>query len=179
MTSRDPLVGALTLGTFAVGTAPGLLGIGGLSSIIKGNLAKMFFKSAGVAVVGLAFFNIFNGLNLTGNSIIDALETKNTRSDTQEISGKNVNGIQIIKMGQNSDGYKPNTFTVKVGIPVRWEVESNSSYTCASSLSVPKLNYRKILSQGQNIIEFTPTEVGSINFSCSMGMFRGVFNVID
>jgi plastocyanin domain-containing protein len=29
------------------------------------------------------------------------------------------------------------------------------------------------------VIEFTPNETGSIPFSCSMGMYRGVITVVD
>lgn len=44
---------------------------------------------------------------------------------------------------------------------------------------IPKLNIRKNLKAGENIIEFTPKEAGRLVFSCSMGMYTGVFNVVD
>ena len=37
----------------------------------------------------------------------------------------------------------------------------------------------KKLVKGENIIEFTPSEVGTIKFSCSMGMYTGQFKVVD
>ena len=60
--------GALIMGLFALGTAPGLLSIGGLVASFKKNSAitGKFFKFAGVVVVALALFNINNGFNLTG-----------------------------------------------------------------------------------------------------------------
>ena len=54
--SGSPVTGALTMGVFALGTTPGLLGVGGLTSVIKGTFAKTFFKFAGIVVVVLAFF---------------------------------------------------------------------------------------------------------------------------
>ncbi|MDR3559096.1 MAG: sulfite exporter TauE/SafE family protein, partial [Candidatus Pacebacteria bacterium] len=45
------LGGALVMGTFALGTVPGLLGIGGLTAAVRGTLAKRFFKFAGVLVI--------------------------------------------------------------------------------------------------------------------------------
>ena len=184
----NPITGALTLGTFALGTAPGLLSIGGLTSIIKGTLSKLFFKSAGVIVIALAIFNISNGYNLAENMIGETLSlfyplfpksTASANINSIEFDYSNVkSGAQIIKMNQNSNGYEPNVFTIKKGVPVRWVINSKSPLSCATSLIVPTLNIRKSLSLGENIIEFIPREEGSIRLSCSMGMFRGTFNVI-
>jgi sulfite exporter TauE/SafE len=66
ISTGSPIQGALTMGVFALGTTPGLLGVGGLTSIIKGEYSKLFFKTAGVIVVLLALFNVSNGLNLLG-----------------------------------------------------------------------------------------------------------------
>ena len=40
-------------------------------------------------------------------------------------------------------------------------------------------NIDKQLSQGLNVIEFTPTKTGAITFTCGMGMLRGSFIVTD
>ena len=178
--SGSPVTGALTMGVFALGTTPGLLGVGGLTSIIKGAFAKTFFKFAGIVVVVLAFFNISNGLNLSGLNI-NVLSAFNGGVST-ESSDPNVtieNGVQIVKMTQNGSGYSPNSFTIKKDIPVKWVINSTNSFSCAASIVSAKLNVRQGLQLGENIIEFTPTEVGPIRFSCSMGMYTGVFNVVD
>jgi len=54
-----------------------------------------------------------------------------------------------------------------------------SPYSCASSLVVPGYDINVQLKKGENIIEFTPRETGEIKFSCSMGMYRGKFIVVD
>lgn len=180
ISSGSPVTGALTMGVFALGTTPGLLGVGGLTSIIKGGFAKMFFKFAGIVVVVLAFFNILNGYNLTGLNI-NILSAFNKGVSAQS-SDPNVvieNGVQIVKMTQSGSGYSPNSFTIKKDIPVKWIINSTDSFTCAASIVSAKLGVRQGLRQGENIIEFTPTEVGPIRFSCSMGMYTGVFNVVD
>ena len=170
--------GALIMGTFALGTAPGLLGIGGLTSVVKGIFARRFFMGAGFVVVALAIFNISNGMNLSG--LTSALTSSNspTTATTIDPNVKFVDGIQVVNMTQLATGYSPNTFTIKAGVPVKWVVNSVDSNSCAASLYSQKLNIRKFLNLGENIIEFTPTEVGTIPFSCSMGMYRGSFNVV-
>lgn len=172
--------GALIMGLFALGTAPGLLSIGGLVSSFKKNTAGKFFKFAGVVVVALALFNISNGFNLTGwSGSISALA--NSFSSAAAVSNANFapieNGQQIVKMIESNSGYSPNEFTIKKGVPVRWIIDAQAPYSCASSIVMRKFNIRKTLSAGENIIEFTPTAIGRIDFSCAMGMYRGAFNV--
>ena len=180
MSTGSPIAGALTMGVFALGTAPGLLGIGGLTSIVKGAQSKYFFKFAGLVVMALAIFNISNGLRLTGfdGSILGVSSQTQEKTDGQPKIQID-NGIQVVKMTQNSRGYVPNTFTIKKGVKVKWVVTSTDPYTCANSLVSRQLNLRQNLISGENIIEFTPTEVGKIAFSCSMGMYSGSFNVVD
>jgi len=179
ISSGNPVTGALTMGVFALGTAPGLLGIGGLTSVIKGAFAKPFFKFAGLVVIFMAIFNISNGLNLTGinvNAFINQGSATTTQTDPNVTME---NGVQVVKMTQTASGYSPNSFTIKKGIPVKWIVTSEDAFSCAASIVSSKLGIRKNLEAGENIIEFTPTEIGSIRFTCSMGMYSGSFNVVD
>lgn len=166
--------GAAIMGIFALGTAPGLLGIGGLTSIIRGAFAKKFFKFAGILVISLALVNIGNGFNLTGWKSPSL--KKNTNSTPLV---KMENGVQIVEMTQDTYGYKPNQFTIRKGVLVKWIIDSKDTSSCSSSILASKLNIRQFLKTGENIIEFTPTDLGEIKFSCSMGMYTGKFTVIE
>ncbi|OGH11786.1 MAG: hypothetical protein A2857_04830 [Candidatus Levybacteria bacterium RIFCSPHIGHO2_01_FULL_36_15] len=180
ISTGDPVKGALTMGFFAIGTAPGLLGIGGLTSVVKGAFAKSFFKFAGIVVIVLAVFNISNGYNLAGLNLLSLFNAN--AASTSSATDPNVtleNGVQVAKMVQNSSGYSPNTFIVKKGIPVKWIITSEDVNTCASSIVSSALNIRTSLNLGENILKFTPTETGVLKFSCSMGMYRGSFNVVN
>lgn len=192
MNTGSPLQGALTLGVFAIGTAPGLLGVGGLSSLVKGQGAKMFFKTAGVVVIMLSIFNIQNGFNLAGGwpnipKIVavlaaqpgDTWDTIVTKGVAKATDGKTVGGQQIIEMTQDSRGYSPSSFTLQKGVPVKWVINSTEPNGCASSLVSQQLGVRTTLKRGENVIEFIPKEVGKIRFMCSMGMFTGTFNVVE
>jgi sulfite exporter TauE/SafE/copper chaperone CopZ len=182
ISSGSPLVGALTMGTFAIGTAPGLLGLGGLTSVVKGAFARHFFRLSGIVVVLLAVFNISNGFNLTGfNPDVFQSFTSSSAVNAQE-KDPNVeikDGVQIVKMTQSSNGYTPNNFTIQKGIPVKWIIDSQDSNNCASALVAPKIGVRKGLVQGKNVITFTPKQTGTISFSCIMGMYAGAFNVVE
>lgn len=172
------LKGAITMSLFAIGTMPGLLTIGTLSSLVKGQFSRIFFKFAGFSIIALSLLNFKGGLNLTGfNFFSTAQETKK-----EEATNPNVifeNGYQIVRMNQIVNGYEPDFFTIKKNIPVKWIIDSKEPYSCASSLILPSLNIRKLLQRGENIIEFTPSEKGLLRFTCSMGMYTGTFNVVD
>lgn len=186
--------GAIIMFLFALGTMPGLLGIGGLTSVIKGSFSRYFFKFAGLVVILLAVWNISSGYNLTGFTLPSLFnENIQDNNSVYELNPVTINesvadtippvkvegGKQIINMEQNRGGYEPNRFIIKRGIPVEWVINSTNNYTCASYLVVPSLGISKALQTGENIIEFTPTEIGYIRFTCSMGMYSGEFKVIE
>lgn len=173
--------GAFIMGLFALGTTPGLLSIGGIASAVKGIFAQRFFKFAGVAVILFAFFNVSNGLNLLGwrgvSSVSPREQSANAEAEKVRPNTSSGNNIQIVRMTQHGSGYSPRTLTVEKGRPVRLIVTSTSPYSCANSLIIPKMNIRKNLKAGENVIEFTPNEAGTIPFSCSMGMYTGIIVV--
>ncbi len=159
--------GAAIMGLFALGTAVGLLSIGGLSSVFKGRKAKIFFATAGVAVILFGWFNIGNAWALIGVGGADKNNNQVTAS-TEE---------QVVNMTQDVNGYSPNVFTVKKGVPVKWVINSKSVFSCASYIVMRQFKIGKPLQLGENIFRFTPTQTGEIPFSCSMGMYRGKFIV--
>lgn len=174
------LSGAAIMGVFVLGSTPGLLGIGGLTSVIKGVFAQKFFKFAGVVVMALSILNLNNGLNLIGISPISLfVNSTNVLAATSDKTVEMNGGTQIVRMKQSSSGYEPNSFTIVKGIPVKWIINSTDPNNCAASILASKIGIRANLHPGENIFEFTPTETGTIPFSCMMGMFRGQFKVIE
>ncbi|MFA6097303.1 MAG: sulfite exporter TauE/SafE family protein [Candidatus Paceibacterota bacterium] len=161
--------GALIMSLFALGTAPGLLGIGGLSSMFKGKNARTFFATTGLAVIILGWINITNGSQLVFQGKADsAIDVASSSLEVQEV-----------KMTQGNTGYTPNVLTVEKGKKVRWIITSTNQFSCASSIVMPKYGISKSLKKGENVIEFVPKETGEIPFSCSMGMYRGKFIVVE
>ena len=172
--------GALVMGLFALGTAPGLLSIGGLTSLVKGKFKERFFKAAGLAVIFFALFNFNNAYTLASLSIGSLNSTGSTQENiVSDLNVKLVNGVQVVRIVEGNNGYSPNKFSIKKGVPVKWIIDAQAPYSCASSIVVPKLGINKNLEAGENIIEFTPETIGKLSFSCSMGMYTGTFNVYD
>lgn len=190
------LRGALVMSLFALGTTPGLLGIGGLASAIKnGKYSGVIFKAIGILIILLSIYNLKNGLNLTGVSL--KKETKiETSAPTiwgppkpnefsESVSDANV---QIIKAVYNPSDeetqyvIEPKEFTVKVNKPVRFEVlAEKDGLGCMGSITLPGLvNKFEIFTKGETaIFEFTPQKVRSYQITCGMGIPMGKINVIN
>lgn len=174
---------ALMLGGFAVGTAPALLALGWASSSLKGKAGKFFFQFSGALVIVLGVWNLQNGLVLAGVTAPDlSFEPAPTQAvaAVEDPNVKLVDGVQLINMKLTGIDpyYSPSdTYTVKAGIPVRWQINGQGT-GCRSYFQVPKLGISKPLSSEKTVIDFTPEKPGRYLFSCSMGMFRGTLNVI-
>lgn len=170
----QPLWGGVIMAVFALGTLPGLLALGGMVTWL-GTKARTFFYPA-VAIVLLAFglWNLRNGLQLFGiNTTLPSVPSSESTS-----LAPLEQGVQVIRLTQDASGYHPSELPIlRVGVPARLIVDSQESYTCASSFVIPGLGIRRQLMPGINVIEFTPTKSGQLPFSCSMGMFRGNLEV--
>ena len=180
MSTGSPLRAGLIMSLFAVGTLPGLLGIGGVTAVVTGAFAHHVFRFAGVAVLVFAALNISGALNvlapdlqsLAGTTV--AGPTPISLSDNVTLEGD----VQVLHTTQSTNGYAPASATVYAGREVRWEINS-VAVSCASSLYAPALGLATVaLHAGANVLHFTPTTVGTLHYSCAMGMYRGSVNVI-
>ncbi len=170
----SPVQSALTMMVFALGTIPALLLIGYFSSFTQSKYYPYFMKVVGVLifVIGLSYFSNF--LSLYGVNVNFSLFSSNYRQTTNSVLK---DGYQTVRMNVNKYGYSPNVFSLKKGVPTRWVINGENVFGCQGYLVAPKLGVQKALAYGENIIEFTPEELGTINFSCGMGMYRGRFEV--
>jgi plastocyanin domain-containing protein len=82
-------------------------------------------------------------------------------------------------MNVDASGYSPNSFVIKTRVPVKWNVNVKQLTGCNQEIVMNAYNIDVKLKQGLNVIEFTPDKIGTISFSCGMGMLRGSFIVSD
>lgn len=170
--------GGVVMLLFAVGTLPGLIGVGSITSLINGNVGKVLFKFVGLVLVILGFWTVTNGYNLTGLNLGRVFPTKTIGQDNG-VEAQVVDGYQVVEITQFARGYSPNKVQVKKGIPVRLIVVGTDLYSCSSSFVIREYDIGAYLKEGRNEFVFTPTETGPVKFSCAMGMYTGIINVID
>ncbi len=164
-------VGAFTMLAFSLGTLPMLLSLGAISSFAKGSFQKQFLRFSAVLVILLGFWNINNGLALAGLNINLSSFASNNSQIAAAPTLAIVDGKQVAKMRVDGYSYYPSRFTVQAGIPVEWRIDASRAAGCAQVITAPAIGLTRYLSP-QNIttITFTPSEVGTIPFSCAMGM---------
>lgn len=170
--SQNFFTGALIMAAFALGTMPVLLAIGIGSTYASREKFGFFKHLIGVVIIFFALFSLKSGLILAGFSYVPIFSVPNQKIEKSQLSAD----LQVIKMDVDWV-YSPSEFTLKKGIPVRWEIRGINVTGCSNELVVPSLNIRKSIVKGLNIIEFTPVKSGIIPFSCSMGMIGGKFVV--
>lgn len=88
-------------------------------------------------------------------------------------------GVQVVNSTLTSGSY-PN-ITVQAGIPVKWVIYApeGSINGCNNRMLIRDLGIEYTFHTGENVIEFTPTQPGTISYSCWMGMIQAYIFVTD
>lgn len=173
--------GAASLMAFGLGTLPVMFGFGSLATIISHNTTKKILKFSAVIVLILGLIMLNRGLNLMGSSYsYDSIKEKITNNNLEESGNVLIKGnIQEVSMNIDASGYHPNTFVLKKGIPVKWNVNVEILTGCNKELVSREYGINSDLKKGLNVFEFTPDKTGTFSFTCGMGMLRGSFVVTD
>ncbi len=176
--SGSPLLGAAVLFAFILGTSPLFFTLGYFATRLGESLHQKFMKVAAFVLIILAVFNLNNVLALTGSSWTLNNLTKQSETVSSNVPDATPSENVVIKI--NDHGYTPNQITVKSGTNVSLKVQNDGSYTCASAFTIPYFNYQKVVQVGEaeTISLKMPDSPTQIPFMCSMGMYRGVINVI-
>lgn len=186
--SGSPISGAAILFAFVLGTSPLFFILGYTASKLGDIFQQKFMRIAAFAIILLAVFNINNALALSGINIniskpfagiICALNPSCFSSESAQESSVSVNNNPTITI--NNAGYEPSNLAVKAGSEVTLKIINKGGGGCTQAFTLPEYNVQKIIPIGtSDKITFTaPNKPGSkIAFMCSMGMFRGVINVI-
>lgn len=175
LSTGSPVQAGAIMAVFALGTAPGLLGLGGLTAVVRGAASERFFRFAGVAVVAFALVNVSGAMHV----LMPALFLPPGAAATELSENVTLEGdIQVLRTAQVADGYEPANAVVYAGREVRWEIDSQD-LTCAATIQSADLGIDVALEPGQNVFTFMPEEPGVLRYSCFMGMYWGTITVIE
>lgn len=183
--SGNPILGALIMFAFVLGTSPLFAILGVATAKLSEGWYKTFNKVTAVILIAMAVYSI-NGVLLVLNSpiTINSLYSNITEPFSKKESLEPINftsnqGPQKITIQVLNNGYKPNVFKVRKGQPVELILQSNETYSCALSFVFKEFGIQTFLdATDTQSFTFTPTQPGKYQFSCSMGMYSGVMEVI-
>ncbi|GEQ22979.1 hypothetical protein CBU02nite_34850 [Clostridium butyricum] len=145
--------------------------------IIKYNTKRKYMRLFFIAVAVLLISNFISGFDMSAK-LKQSLAGNEVNASQVNISKATIeNGVQVIRMTADNNGYTPNAIYVEKDIPVRLVIEGNQLNACNDGVAVKSFNIEKDLMSGENIIEFT-LKGEDIDFSCWMGMIKGKIKVI-
>ena len=182
--SGNPLSGSAILFAFILGTSPVFFLLGYFATKLGDTLHQKFMKFVAYAIILLALFNVNNALALTGSSVnfeniikplFCAISYCSSTINDQSNLPTNEATITI-----ESAGYSPQQLTVHAGEEVTLHLKNTDSYSCAQAFTIPSLGIQRVVGVGTtDTITFTaPEQPSKIPFMCSMGMYRGVINIL-
>lgn len=185
--SGSPILGATILFVFVVGTSPLFFILGYFASRIGGFLQAKFVKIAAGVVILMAIFNLNNTVALAGSPY--TLETILGRVQCTISFCGSVAGATDTILTEDFDnptitigsgGYSPKNIVLKAGSHVKLKLTNIGGGGCAQAFTIPRLGIQKIVPNGMSdSVEFdVPNEKGTLAFMCSMGMYRGEFQII-
>jgi len=157
--------GGMTMAVFALGTMPGLLGLGGLSGFFKGEAKERFYAFAGVLVVVFGLFNFRNGMNLTG---FRSLTLPTQVRGTQAVGGE----TKTVEVAYTERGLLPWEVEVTAGTPTQLVVDVQADGVgCMTSMTLPGLDRRLLpVRKGTTLVYNFTASPGEHLITCGMGM---------
>lgn len=182
------LTGATLLAVFALGTLPVMLAFGYFAGMISSNATRRFMKISAIIILllGAAMLNrslLISGTGYDVNSLLSrasqALKAHfmTWQHDHADAGSHLQEGYQVIYMEAEAMAYKPDEFTLRYGVPVKWIINVKELSSCNKRIIIPALEMGIDLKPGLQVVEFTPRQVGAISWSCYMGMIPGTFIV--
>jgi sulfite exporter TauE/SafE len=199
--SGSPVVGALGMAVFVLGTSP-LFAVLGYAVRRSGNLLRGYLgKAAAVAVVVAGLLSINSGLVLSGSPVTleRAWEGLTGGSAVAEDAGGAADGAVTVDDaggagggavtvddagGQNilievrNSSYSPSRVRATAGLLTRLTLRTDGTRGCTRGFVVPAANFEMPLPEtGDTVLDLGKLAAGRINYTCAMGMYRGVIEV--
>lgn len=182
VTSGNALQGALIMGAFVLGTAP-VFALVGIASETALHGWKRLLTRVSVALLVLLSLSSLNGVltvldsPLTVQKVGYELAAFGRPPSWYGTDGATI--TQNLKLQVTNNGYFPKRLRARVGEEVTLTLESNETYSCASLFVLPAFQIRlQLLPTDNKTVSFTPTKRGNYTFTCGMGMYSGILEVI-
>jgi len=168
----DPLTAAALMFAFTLGTSPVFFGVAYFATRIGARLERYFMRFVAVVVLVLGLVTFDNALNLLGSPY--SVTNLNQRFAT---SGQSVlvEPADTLTLRAEDYGYTPQKLVAQAGVPIRLDVVTENTYSCARDFVIPSLRFYTLLPPtGIVPVDIPPQKSGTVMyFACSMGMFTG------
>ena len=153
-----------------LGTVPLMLGVGSLAGLLGRRFQRAATRVGAVLVVVMGLAMLSQGAALAGLLPAGAQDVPENVAVVED-------GVQVVRSTLRPGRYPD--IEVMAGTPVRWVIDApdGSINGCNNRILIPGLEIEYTFQPGENVIEFTPEEAGTLSYSCWMGMIRGSITV--
>lgn len=184
LTSGSWVEGAATMGVFVIGTSP-LFGLIGYAAIKAATAWRHRLATAtGLVLLAVGLYTLNGGLTVLGSplaahNVTAALGERDTAPDKSSVS-LTADGTQSAVITVTPGAYSPANLQVQAQVPTKIVFRAENAAGCARGVVIPSLGVEQILPEnGDTVIDVGALKPGRIDYSCSMGMYRGVITVTD
>ncbi|MFF2194558.1 sulfite exporter TauE/SafE family protein [Streptomyces sp. NPDC058157] len=179
VTSGSPYTGAAVMAGFVLGTGPLFAVLGFLlrsaAKLWQGRLTAV----TGVIVLLVAVWTLGSGLRLGGwwptpapSAVAAGVPAQTVRTDAD--------GTQTITLQVRTNSYTPSAVTARAGVPTKLVVATHGTNGCVRSFVVPDRGVQEVLPvTGEKAIDLGTPKVGTLSFTCGMGMYGGQITFND
>jgi sulfite exporter TauE/SafE len=173
----SPLQGASVMFAFVLGTIPLMFGFGNAISLLTRKYLGRVMVISAVILMALGLVTMNRGLINSGyeTPLLNPLLSLNLFGSNNVSVSTIQEGFQEINMTVSNHMYNPDSFTVQRDIPVRMNIIIGKTSDSVMGIRIPSFGISKDFNSDNETVtlEFTPTEVGTINFICPMGIKKG------
>lgn len=130
----------------------------------------MFWRSSGAFPAQIGGALAGSSASIAESS---AAAAENSAGSQTAAQTETEDGVQVVN-STLSVGKYPN-ITVTAGVPVKWIINApvGSINGCNYKMLIRQYGIEHTFQEGENVIEFTPDEAGTVTYTCWMGMIRG------
>lgn len=166
--------GAFSMFFFCLGTVPLMFAFGAAAGALKKKRKAVMIKASAVLVLFLGLYMLQNNFALIGITMPSFVKNTDSTAITAMVDGDK----QYVTTSLHVNGY--DDLEVKANVPVVWTivVEKENLNGCNNEIVLPEYNQQIKLQEGENVIEFTPTEEGTFTYTCWMGMLKNTITVV-
>lgn len=194
--TANPLAGAAIMFAFTLGASPVFFALSYSAARLGAVMEKYFMRLVAATLLILGIWAVDTGLNLSGApfsltslvqdwispSAASAAPSTNvaTASSAPSSSSASTQTANNLTLYAQDFGYSPRVLNATAGQPIKLNVITKNTRSCAVAFMIPELRVQKVLpSTGTVVFDIPAQPKGkSIRFSCSMGMYTGqiIFN---
>lgn len=182
LTSGSWINGAATMAVFVIGTTPLFTLIGYAAHKAVTTWKNRLAAATGVVLLVMGLYTFNGGLNILGSplaakNLVTTLGFKQAPADASTVSSAS-DGTQTAVITVSPGRYSPGNVLVKAGVPTTLVFRSQNAAGCERALVIPSLGVQQVLpADGDTVIDAGTLQAGTLEYSCSMGMYGGRLTV--